>query len=66
MPHTQVIEQLKASLQTAYRQAIDADSRLDELKKPVTLNFIPFLPMTRDFPLVVIVFSLMFKSLPLK
>ncbi|MDB2386434.1 prephenate dehydrogenase [Shewanella sp.] len=33
MPHTQVIEQLKASLQTAYRQAIDADSRLDELKK---------------------------------
>ncbi|QLE87045.1 prephenate dehydrogenase [Shewanella sp. Scap07] len=33
MPHTRVIEQLKQNLQTAYRQAIDADAKLDELKK---------------------------------
>lgn len=33
MPHTKVIEQLKENLQTAYRQAIDADAKLDELKK---------------------------------
>lgn len=39
MPHTQVIEQLKASLQTAYRQAIDADARLDELKKAGHVKF---------------------------
>ncbi|MDR8522194.1 MULTISPECIES: hypothetical protein [Shewanella] len=39
MPHTQVIEQLKASLQTAYRQAIDADARLDELQKAGHVKF---------------------------
>ncbi|WOT04761.1 prephenate dehydrogenase [Shewanella youngdeokensis] len=39
MPHTQVIEQLKASLQTAYRQAIDADARLDQLKKAGHVKF---------------------------
>ncbi|MCL1050105.1 prephenate dehydrogenase [Shewanella abyssi] len=39
MPHTQVIEQLKASLQTAYRQAIDADTRLDALKKAGHVKF---------------------------
>ncbi|ACJ27370.1 Conserved hypothetical protein [Shewanella piezotolerans WP3] len=39
MPHTQVTEQLKASLQTAYRQAIDADTRLDELKKAGHVKF---------------------------
>ena len=33
MPHTKVIEQLKENLQTAYRQTIDADTELDELKK---------------------------------
>ena len=33
MPHTKVIEQLKENLQIAYRQAIDADAKLDELKK---------------------------------
>ncbi len=33
MPHTKVIEQLKENLQLAYRQAIDADAKLDELKK---------------------------------
>ncbi|WP_299009049.1 prephenate dehydrogenase [uncultured Shewanella sp.] len=33
MPHTQVQAQLQSNLQTAYRQAIDADKRLDELKK---------------------------------
>ncbi|NMH66850.1 prephenate dehydrogenase [Shewanella salipaludis] len=33
MPHTKVIEQLKENLQLAYRQALDADARLDELKK---------------------------------
>lgn len=33
MPHTKVIEQLKENLQIAYRQAIDADTKLDELKK---------------------------------
>ncbi|MGL4446488.1 MAG: prephenate dehydrogenase [Shewanella sp.] len=33
MPHTKVIEQLKDNLQIAYRQAIDADAKLDELKK---------------------------------
>jgi primosomal protein N'' len=39
MPHTQVIEQLKASLQTAYRQAIDADTKLDVLKKAGHVKF---------------------------
>lgn len=29
MPHTKVIEQLKENLQIAYRQAIDADAKLD-------------------------------------
>ncbi|MBW8182776.1 prephenate dehydrogenase [Shewanella nanhaiensis] len=33
MPHTRVLEQLKENLQTAYRKSIDADSKLDELKK---------------------------------
>lgn len=33
MPQTKVIEQLKENLQIAYRQAIDADAKLDELKK---------------------------------
>lgn len=39
MPHTKVIEQLKETLQTAYRQAIDADAKLDELKKAGHGNF---------------------------
>ncbi|ABO22309.1 hypothetical protein SHLO109777_12885 [Shewanella loihica] len=33
MPHSHLIEQLKENLQLAYRQAIDADAKLDELKK---------------------------------
>ncbi|ASJ95478.1 MULTISPECIES: hypothetical protein [Shewanella] len=33
MPHSHLIEQLKENLQVAYRQAIDADAKLDELKK---------------------------------
>jgi len=33
MPHSQLIEQLKENLQVAYRQAIDADAKLDELQK---------------------------------
>jgi cytochrome c556 len=33
MPYTKVIQQLKENLQTAYRQAIDADVKLDELQK---------------------------------
>lgn len=33
MPHTRVLEQLKDNLQTAYRKSIDADGKLDELKK---------------------------------
>ncbi|WP_372873051.1 prephenate dehydrogenase [Shewanella sp.] len=33
MPYTKVLEQLTENLQLAYRQAIDADSRLDELQK---------------------------------
>ncbi|WP_345866794.1 prephenate dehydrogenase [Shewanella algae] len=33
MPYTKVIEQLKANLQTAYRQAVDADNRLDQLQQ---------------------------------
>ncbi|WP_076412057.1 prephenate dehydrogenase [Shewanella sp. UCD-KL12] len=33
MPHTRVIEQLKENLQSAYRKSIDADGKLDELKK---------------------------------
>lgn len=33
MPHTKVQAQLQANLQTAYRQALDADKKLDELKK---------------------------------
>lgn len=39
MPHTKVIEQLKENLQIAYRQAIDADAKLDELKKAGHGNF---------------------------
>ncbi|GGI87432.1 prephenate dehydrogenase [Shewanella gelidii] len=33
MPHNKVIEQLKENLQLAYRQSIDADAKLDALKK---------------------------------
>lgn len=33
MPYTKVIQQLKENLQVAYRQAIDCDIRLDELRK---------------------------------
>ncbi len=33
MPHTRVIEQLKENLQSAYRKSIDADGKLDVLKK---------------------------------
>ncbi|QIR15717.1 prephenate dehydrogenase [Shewanella aestuarii] len=33
MPYTKVIQQLKENLQIAYRQAIDCDNRLDELRK---------------------------------
>ena len=33
MPYTAVIQQLKENLQIAYRQAIDADTRLDDLHK---------------------------------
>ncbi|MBR9727582.1 prephenate dehydrogenase [Shewanella intestini] len=33
MPYTKIIQQIKENLQTAYRQSIDCDSRLDELHK---------------------------------
>lgn len=33
MPYTKVLQQLKENLQLAYRQAIDCDNRLDELRK---------------------------------
>ncbi|MBT1444164.1 prephenate dehydrogenase [Shewanella sp. JM162201] len=33
MPYSKVLEQLAENLQLAYRQAIDADARLDELHK---------------------------------
>jgi len=33
MPYTKVMQQLKENLQLAYRQAIDCDNRLDELRK---------------------------------
>ncbi len=49
MPHTQVIEQLKASLQTAYRQAIDADARLDELKKAGHVKFDTIFSVSEGF-----------------
>jgi len=39
MPHTRIIEQLHQNLQTAYRQAIDADTRLDELKQAGHVKF---------------------------
>ncbi|RTR40519.1 prephenate dehydrogenase [Shewanella canadensis] len=39
MPHTRVIEQLKDNLQTAYRKSIDADGKLDELKKAGHVKF---------------------------
>jgi hypothetical protein len=39
MPYTKVLEQLKENLQLAYRQAIDADARLDELKRAGHGNF---------------------------
>lgn len=43
MPHTRVIEQLKQNLQTAYRQAIDADAKLDELKKRDMASLLAYL-----------------------
>ncbi|NRD75612.1 prephenate dehydrogenase [Shewanella sp. VB17] len=39
MPHTRVLEQLKDNLQTAYRKSIDADGKLDELKKAGHVKF---------------------------
>ncbi|WP_394130248.1 prephenate dehydrogenase [Shewanella maritima] len=33
MPYTKVLQQIKENLQTAYRQSIDCDTRLDELRK---------------------------------
>ncbi|MEC4725515.1 prephenate dehydrogenase [Shewanella sp. D64] len=39
MPHTRVIEQLKDNLQAAYRKSIDADGKLDELKKSGHVKF---------------------------
>jgi hypothetical protein len=33
MPYTNVFLQIKENLQIAYRQAIDSDARLDELRK---------------------------------
>ncbi|MGB0892875.1 MAG: prephenate dehydrogenase [Parashewanella sp.] len=33
MPHNKVIEQLQQNIQLAYRQAIDADTRLDALQQ---------------------------------
>ncbi|QFU24607.1 prephenate dehydrogenase [Shewanella eurypsychrophilus] len=39
MPHTRVIEQLKENLQSAYRKSIDADGKLDELKKAGHVKF---------------------------
>lgn len=39
MPHARVIEQLKENLQSAYRKAIDADGKLDELKKAGHVKF---------------------------
>ena len=39
MPHTRVIEKLKQNLQSAYRKSIDADGKLDELKKAGHVKF---------------------------
>ncbi|MCL1124818.1 prephenate dehydrogenase [Shewanella surugensis] len=39
MPHTKVQAQLQTNLQTAYRQALDADKKLDELKKSGHVKF---------------------------
>ncbi|WP_299491337.1 prephenate dehydrogenase [uncultured Shewanella sp.] len=39
MPHTKVQAQLQNNLQTAYRQALDADKKLDELKKSGHVKF---------------------------
>ena len=39
MPHAHVLEQLKDNLQTAYRKSIDADGKLDTLKKAGHVKF---------------------------
>ena len=39
MPHTKVQAQLKINLQTAYRQALDADKKLDELNQSGQAKF---------------------------
>lgn len=49
MPYTKVLEQLKENLQTAYRQAIDADARLDDLKKAGHGNFSAIFPSDQGF-----------------
>lgn len=49
MPYSKVLEQLKESLQTAYRQAIDADAKLDELKKAGHGKFKAIFPKEQGF-----------------
>ncbi len=49
MPHTQLTEQLKQTLQLAYRQAIDADNKLDELKKAGHGKFTTIFTQEEDF-----------------
>ena len=49
MPHTRVIEQLKQNLQSAYRKSIDADGKLDELKKEGHAKFNRIFTLTEGF-----------------
>lgn len=49
MPHSQLIEQLKENLQVAYRQAIDADTKLDELQKAGHGKFSTIFTQDEDF-----------------
>ncbi len=49
MPHTRVIEQLKQNLQLAYRKSIDADDKLNELKKVGHVKFNRIFTQTQGF-----------------
>lgn len=49
MPHSQLITQLQENLQIAYRQAIDADAKLDELNKAGYGKFVAIFTQDQGF-----------------
>ncbi|NKF49397.1 prephenate dehydrogenase [Shewanella sp. WXL01] len=49
MPYTKVIQQIRENLQTAYRQSIDCDNRLDELHKAGHGKFVAIFDKEQGF-----------------